>query len=192
MSTITWNDVKSEDSSPNLVKIIIPIGVICALFLGFVLYFMNLQTMKTIPANSYVISGNYDLTPAQIRIIEVVSGHAWESHGLNASKALDCLGRLGSKKSLKTTGFADTKTNKPIPTFAWLCQDIDNSWYAIITTEFIQDISKNNVARLITAYKISRDLFPEIGDYLMYLGEKWGASYISKIIGAGQIYIQPK
>ncbi len=136
MSTTTWNDINdaNENSSfPNPVKIIVPIVIFCALILGIILYFMSQQTVKIVSEN-IILSDYRDLTPSEIRIIEIHGGHAFDKHGRNASKALDCLGRKGSTKSFKTTGFQDVKTNKSVPTNLWLCLDDDGSWYTVVTT----------------------------------------------------------
>jgi len=87
------------------------------------------------------------------------------------------------------TPFTDKYGNK-IPTNLWLCNE-GGDWYAIVTTIF-EKVGNDKVARLVTAYKVSKDLFPTIDKYLEYLTANWGAKLIDYSINAGQIFIQPK
>lgn len=141
---------------------------------------------KNIPS---IVTPYEDLSVQEIRVIEVVSGHAWQNHGVEVNSAFDCLGKNGSTKSFKTFGFTD-KFGKNIPTNMWMCFD-GFDWYAIVTTVF-EKIGGDKVARLVTAYKVSKDLFPTIDDFFKYIGEKWGAVAITYSIEAGKIFLQPK
>ncbi len=190
MSTTTWNDSSEGYSNNNPVKIVIPIAICVILILGVFLYFVGQQNVTENFTGDYIVNGYYDLSPSQIRVIEIVSGHAW-GHGLEVNQAFDCLGRKGSTKSFKTTGFKDNITNRDIPTNLWLCQDDDGSWYAVVTTVF-EKIKENKVARLITAYRVSTDLFPTINDYINHIVEKWGAIGINYALNSEKIFLQPK
>ncbi len=193
MSTTTWTDISEVENTPNNnpIKIIVPIALVLAVILGFVLYFISQQTVDVAFTGDYIVDSYVDLTPVQIRIIEVVSGHAWQQHGQQVTQAFDCLGRKGSTKSFKTKGFEDLKTNKTIPTNLWMCLDDDGSWYAVVTTIF-EKVSGNKVARLVTAYKISTDMFPTINDYIDHIISKWGAIGISYMLNAEKFFLQPK
>ena len=125
---------------------------------------------------------------SEFRIIEVVSGHAWESHGKEVNDAIDCLNKNGSARSFKTSGFIDQLGNQ-IPTNMWLCYD-GKDWYAVITTTF-QKLSGNKVGRLVTAYKIAKETFPNIDSFVEYAVMKWSAFSISYIIEPGNIILQP-
>ena len=72
----------------------------------------------------------------------------------------------------------------------WMCFD-GFDWYAIVTTVF-EKVGGDKVARLVTAYKVSKDLFPTIDDFFKYIGDKWGAVAITYSIEAGKIFLQPK
>lgn len=124
------------------------------------------------------------------RIFEVYSGHAWQEHGQEVNAAFRCLGDNGSSKAFKTTGFTDPLRGGNIPTNVWLCFDgVD--WYAIVSTAF-EKVGGNHIARLVTAYKVSKELFPTIADYTSYLISKWGAREIAYMIEAGHILLSPK
>lgn len=140
------------------------------------------------PVKSVVIPYD-DLGIQEIRVIEVVSGHAWQNHGTEVNSAFDCLGKNGSTKSFKTFGFTD-KFGRNVPTNMWMCFD-GFDWYAIVTTVF-EKVGADKVARLVTAYRVSKDLFPTIDDFFRYVGDKWGAVSINYSIEAGKIFLQPK
>jgi len=188
---VNWEDVSEETPRNNPAKIVIPIALIVALIVGVLLYFMSQQNMiETTFTGNYIIEGYYDLTPAQIRIIEIISGHAW-NHGSEPNEAFDCLGKYGSTKTFKTFGFKGSNGNF-IPTNLWMCFDkVNNEWYSVVTTVF-EKVGENKVARLITAYRISRDIFPTIGDYIANITTRWGAVVVNYAINAEKIYIQPK
>lgn len=193
MSTTTWNDVSENEysGSPNPVFIIIPLMLIVGLVLGVVWYFMSLQTVEAVFTGDYIIEGYVELTPAEIRIIEIVSGHAWVRHSATeVNKAFECIGKYGTSKSFKTFGFKGSK-GEFIPTNLWMCLDKDTSdWYAVITTIF-EKVGQNKVARLVTAYRVSQDLFPTIDDYIGHITTKWGAVVLNYAINAEKIYLQP-
>ena len=126
---------------------------------------------------------------SQFRIIEVVSGHAWNSHGAEVNDAIRCLNDKGSSISFKTQGFTD-KSGNQIPTNMWLCFD-GKDWYAVVTTHFYR-LGGNKIARLVTAYKIAKDIFPQINDFVTYAATKWNAIQISYGIEPGNIILQPK
>lgn len=188
MSTTTWNDASD---SPNPIKFIVPIVLVLALGLGVVLYFMSKQTVSVAFTGDYVIDGYYDLTPAQIRIIEVVSGHAWVRHSAGeVNKAFECIGKYGTTKSFKTFGFKGSK-GEFIPTNLWMCFDKDSGeWYTVITTVF-EKIGQNKVARLVTAYRVAHEIFPTIDSYIEHITNKWGAVILNYAINAEKLYIQP-
>ena len=133
-----------------------------------------------------------DLTYDQMRIIEIVSGHAWENHGDEVNKAIKCLRNNGTLKSFKTSGFADPLTNSFLKTNLWICQDNDGKLYSIVTTAF-EKVGGNQIARLITAYEIAKDIFPTLDDFVTYIADKWQAIAITYLIPAGQdIFLSPK
>lgn len=128
-------------------------------------------------------------TVEEIRIIEIYSGHAWQQHGAEVNTAFRCLQDKGSTKSFKTFGFKDASGSN-IPTSVFLCFDgVD--WYAVVTTAF-QKVGADKIARLVTAYKVSKDLFPKIENYIDYIARNWNAVEIKYVIEAGQILLQPK
>ena len=163
---------------------IFPILLIGIFSIGLFLYFTSISS-QSISLYSYEGLGQ-----AEIRIIEILSGHAWQNHGTQVNSAFDCLGKNGSTRAFKTFGFTDSKSGKLIPTNLWMCQDVDG-WYAVVTTVF-EKVGNDKVARLVTAYKISSEIFPTIDDYIQHIVSKWGAVAISYSISAGQIFIQPK
>jgi len=165
---------------------IFPILIIVLLVIAGAVYAMSLPAQSG-ATSLYAYEG---LTAYEIRIIEVVSGHAWQQHGVQVNSAFNCLGKNGSTKAFKTFGFSDTKSNKQIPTTLFLCQDVDG-WYAIVTTIF-EKVGNDKIARLVTAYKISTEIFPTIDDYIQHIASKWGAIAINYTINAEQIFIQPK
>ncbi len=193
MSTTTWNDVSEVENTPNNnpIKVIVPIVIICAVILGFSLYFIGQQTVNVAFTGDYIVDGYVDLTPAQIRIIEVVSGHAWVRHSAGeVNSAFECLGKYGSTKSFKTFGFKGSK-GEFIPTNLWLCFDKDSGeWYTIITTVF-EKVGQNKVAKLVTCYRIAKEIFPTIDDYVEHITNKWGAVILNYAINAEKIYLQP-
>ncbi len=136
-----------------------------------------------------------DISINEIRIIEVVSGHAWQNHGAEVTAAIRCLSNNGTWKSFRTNGFTDIG-GKNVPTNLWMCQDGDK-FYAIVTTIF-EKIHANfsepaYSARLVTAYLISKDVFPTVNDFIQLITDKWGAREIAYAIQAGeQILLQPK
>ncbi len=155
---------------------------IIILLLGF-WYALNISNLQHI-----LILEPQELSLDQIRILEVVSGHAWETHGEEVNKAIKCLEDNGSRKGFKTS-FQD-KYGRMIPTNVWLCFDGKN-WYGIITTTF-RTIAGNKTARLVTAYNIAKNIFPSIDDFINYIGTKWNAREIDYVIEAGKILIHPK
>jgi hypothetical protein len=130
-----------------------------------------------------------NLTSQELRIIQVVNGHAWLRHSTEANAAFRCLDNHGTWKSYRTYGFKNAD-DTPVSTNLWLCKDDDGSFYAIITT-FFEKIGGNTVARLITAYKVSVDLFPTIQDFISYIVLKWGAREIPYVISQGETILEP-
>lgn len=179
----TTLNYSSKKNNPSL---IIFIGIFIFLIMTF---FIVLSFSSKNHSKSIVIYPEDTLTAEQIRIIEVVSGHAWLNHGTGVNSAFDCLGKNGSTHSFKTFGFKN-KDGSDIPTNLWLCFD-GNDWYAIVTT-FFEKVAGNKVARLVTSYKVSKDLFPQISDYINYIASKWGAVEIAYKINSGDIFLQPK
>lgn len=130
------------------------------------------------------------LTADEARIIEIVSGHAWQQHGDEVNAAIKCLSNNGTWKSFRTSGFTDAN-GKKVDANLWICFD-GNDYYSIVTTRFIKD-GGNQIARLVTAYKIAKDVFPTIEDFITYIATKWGASAISYTIKAGeQIFLSAR
>jgi hypothetical protein len=139
---------------------------------------------------SYVVE-QVSLTSSEMRIIELYSGHAWQNHGEEVNTAFRCLEDNGTWKSFITRGFKNDK-GEDIPTNVWICKDKNNDFYAIVTTTF-QKIGRDQVARLVTAYKIAKDVFPLIDDFTTYISQKWGAREINYVIQSGaKIFLQPK
>lgn len=154
--------------------------------LALTMLFLNVYS----PAKTIIYTQPELLSPSQVHILEIFSGHAWEEHGLDVNKAFQCLNRNGSTRSFKTSGFfKDTNGNK-IPTNLWLCFN-GKDWYAIVTTTF-EKIAGNKVARLVTAYKISKESFPTIDSFITYIQENWFAREIIYQIKAGDLLLQPK
>lgn len=174
-------------SSMKIIKF--PIVPIIVVFTLLVILFATLNIVGSGTSSTIAIESYGALTPEEIRIIEVVSGHAWQQHGTQVNSALDCLGKKGSTRSFKTSGFVGQNGNQ-VPTNVWLCFD-GFDWYAVVTTIF-ENVGADKVARLVTAYKISKDLFPTLDDYLSYLKVQWYAREITYAISAGQIFLQPK
>jgi hypothetical protein len=80
---------------------------------------------------------------------------------------------------------------KKVDANLWICFD-GNDFYSIVTTRFIKD-GGNQIARLVTAYKIAKDVFPTIEDFITYIATKWGASEIGYTIKAGeQIFLSAR
>lgn len=145
--------------------------------------------LQQLPSNSIAVEDQVlTLEPAEIRIIELVSGHAWQNHGTEVNEAFRCAGKNGITRSFKTFGFF--KEGNYIPTNVWLCFD-GKEWFAIVTTIF-ETIGNDKVARLVTAYKVTKDIFPTIVEYVKYISEKWGAKEIKYIIEAGEFYLRPR
>jgi len=170
-----------------------PFTVLLLLLLVFVLGVTAIAHIGFTPPSSrndtYVFE-SMTLTVAEARIFELVSGHAWQEHGEEVNDAMRCLGDNGTAKSFKTKGFGDGQGNI-IPTNLWLCTNGDD-WFAIVSTKF-QKIAGNQVARLVTAYKVGKDIFPTIDDFIEYITVKWGAYEINYVIEAGQnILLDPK
>lgn len=128
------------------------------------------------------------ISSTELRIIQLVNGHAF-AHGEEVNASFRCLDKNGTWKSFKSFGFKN-KDGSPVPTNIWICRDDDGSFYAIVTTAF-EKIMGNNVARLITAYKIAADLFPTVQDYINYIGLKWSAREIQYVIGVGETILEP-
>lgn len=190
MATSTWNDMNEGSSNNNPAKIIVPVVLFLAVISGFVWYFMSLQTVNTTLAEDYVIEDYVDLTPAQIRIIEIVSGHAFLKHSASeVNGAFECIGKYGTSKAFKTFGFKGSK-GEFIPTNLWMCFNKETGdWYTVITTVF-EKVGQNKVARLVTAYKISDLIFPNIESYIEHITNKWGAVILNYAINAERIYLQ--
>jgi hypothetical protein len=130
------------------------------------------------------------LTANEARIIEIVSGHAWQQHGDEVNSAIKCLSNNGTLKSFRTSGFTDDN-NRHVDANVWLCFD-GNDYFAIVTTKFIKD-GGNQIARLVTAYKVAKDVFPTIEDFITYIATKWSAYEISYVIKAGeQIFLSAR
>jgi hypothetical protein len=130
------------------------------------------------------------LTADEARIIEIVSGHAWQQHGDEVNAAIKCLSNNGTWKSFRTSGFT-VSNGKKVDASLWICFD-GNDYYSIVTTRFIKD-GGNQIARLVTAYKIAKDVFPTIEDFITYIATKWGASEIGYVIRAGeQIFLSAR
>lgn len=139
--------------------------------------------------SSYSLT-TYELNADQARIIEIVSGHAWANHGEEVNAAIKCLSDKGTWKSFRTNGFTE-KDGKIVPTNLWICK-VGDTFYAIITTAFEKN-GINQIARLVTAYKIASDVFPTIDDFINYIVQKWDAQEINYIIQAGQdFYLSAK
>lgn len=144
-------------------------------------FYFGISNDTSIQTETIFQSEVFPMTLEEIRIFETVSGHAYENHGSEVSQAFNCLKNNGTWKSLKTFGFMSN--GKQIPTNVWICTD-GLDFFAIVSTVF-EKIGGNNVARLVTAYKVSKEMFPAISDYILYLGTKWGAIEINYIINAG-------
>jgi hypothetical protein len=176
------------------VKQIFPIGLLVIfVYSVFVMFFAPpVPEIAGYESNSggFVIENSVEDYSYDARIIEVVSGHAWANHGLAVNDAFKCLNNNGSTMSFKTFGFKDGYTGKDIPTNLWLCKNGDD-WYAIVTTIF-EKVGGNKIAKLVTAYKVSKDIFPTIESYITHITNKWGAIKISYAIEAGNIFLQPK
>lgn len=186
MSTIS-----TAGSNQNIFSKILYVILLFVLIGVSIIYFTAGATFSTIKTPEYTLIKDEEfatLTANQIRIIEIVSGHAWK-HGTQVNYAIDCLENKGSSRSYKTTGILN-KNNSLIPTNLWLCFD-GKDWYAIVTTYF-EKIGGNKVARLVTAYLIDKNIFPSIEDYIAYVTLKWGATLIDYTIEAGNIILQPK
>jgi hypothetical protein len=180
-----------------------PVGLVILLVVAVFAFILQPAPDIQIPANNsgnevsqvivtqphFVYDAEFVAIFVEARIFEVYSGHAWQQHGDEVNKAFRCLSDKGSSMSFKTFGFKDSFGNV-IPTNVWLCFD-GTDWYAIVSTVF-EKVGGNHVARLVTAYKVSKDLFPNIADYVKYLGSNWGARQINYIIEAGTILISPK
>jgi hypothetical protein len=149
----------------------------------------SLPISANVTSSSFILEEYGALNATQVRILEVLSGHAWQKHGQEMNDALDCLKRKGSTMSFKTSGMIDDRGN-PLPTSLFLCKDDNGKWFAIVTTIW-EKVGADKVARLITGYEVAKHLFPCIEDYLAYVTLKWAASAIPYSISAGQIVIQP-
>ncbi len=175
---------------------IISVGVFAVLIITIGLFFFagnsEIPSIDVSSNNSggFVIEDATADYSYDARIIEIVSGHAWENHGTSVNDAFKCLNNNGSEMQFKTFGFKDGWTGKDIPTNLWLCKDGDD-WYAIVTTVF-EKVGVNKIARLVTAYKVSKDIFPTIESYVQHIVSKWGAIAISYKISGGDIFLQPK
>lgn len=154
---------------------------IIAAFVGYN-YYQSTQTVQV------VLEDFGTLTAEQIRILEVVSGHAFENHRTDWKGLSDCFKRNGSTKSFRTNGFTDSK-GKFVNSNLWLCFD-GQDWWALVTTPFTRAF--NPSARLITFYKISKEIFPTIEDYISYVSLKWGAKIITYTIEATKFLLDPK
>lgn len=130
-----------------------------------------------------------NITAQELRVIQLVNGHAFIEHAGEVNSAFRCLDKHGTWKSFKTYGFKNPD-GSPVPTNLWICKDDDGKFYAIVTTVF-EKISGNTVARLVTAYKIAEDLFPTINDFISYIGLKWAAREIPYIISMGETILEP-
>lgn len=159
--------------------------ILSLLFITFGLFFYGVSLIEP---QKYVLSLE-TLSVSEMRIIEVISGHAWSQHGAEVNAAFNCMGKNGTTKSFKTTGFINSN-GKSIPTNLWMCYD-GKDWYSIVTTVF-ERVGNDKIARLVTAYKIAKDLFPTIDDYIAYIVQKWGAFEIKYIIEAGEIFLNPR
>lgn len=166
----------------------LPIFVLMGIVV-LVIVFVLPKAFQDVITPQYVLEQQEALTIEQIRILEVFSGHSWESHGKDVNKVFNCFRDNGSTKSFKTSGFVGTRGEK-VDTNLWLCFD-GKDWYALVTTAWGR-VGGNQVARLITAYRIAKDIFPTLDDYIKYITEKWGAYPISYIIEAGQMLLEPR
>ena len=84
--------------------------------------------------------------PNSIYAIDIDSDHAHYRHGIEATEAIECLRKYGSKKQyiLQYRKYNDR--------YEWLCTD-GRCWYSIITTRF-KVTSNFYIATLVTAYLI--------------------------------------
>ena len=173
-----------SNKNPSTVVVILILTIVAIL-----LSIMGLSISSSQSSSSLLLSP-MTLTANEARIIEVVSGHAWQNHGEEVNDAIKCLSDNGTWKSFKTSGFIDERGN-PVNSNLWICFNGDD-FFAIVTTRFIKE-GGNQIARLVTAYKIAKDIFPTIDDFIQYISVKWGALEINYIIQSGEkIFLSPK
>jgi hypothetical protein len=168
-----------------------PSSVMPIILLIFVAVSFFLLLNNIVPIEQYVVE-EMTLGVMEARIIEVVSGHAWQGHGLDVNEAFRCLNTYGSTKSFKTFGFTDFNNGNMIPTNLWMCFDPKTSrWYAVVTTYF-EKLGADKIARLVTAYRVGPDIFKTVEDFVGYIVSKWGAVEIPYILGQGDILLRAK
>lgn len=166
------------DYQPNNNKFIFLLAVVIIGLLSFL-----------IPYDTTLLLGmEEDTVLAQYREIDIISNHAYANHGLEVNKALKCLQDMGSMMTYRTFGFTE-KDGTPINTSVYICFDpATKVYYAVILT-FWRTIRGNQVARLVTAYKIIGDIFSTLDEYIEYIGKKWAAELINYKIDPGKILI---
>jgi hypothetical protein len=176
-----------ETSHPNKLLIVI---IVVFLAISALLAVRNINYTGGDSNTTTIELTTETLTVDEARIIEIVSGHAWQQHGDEVNAAIKCLSNNGTWKSFRTSGFTDSN-GKKVDASLWLCFD-GNDYYSIVTTRFIKD-GGNQIARLVTAYKIAKDVFPTVEDFITYIATKWGAYEISYVIKAGeQIFLSAR
>lgn len=165
--------------------------VIAVLSVMIYLLFAGRGNQVSIQSNTTAIELTTEsLTANEARIIEIVSGHAWQNHGDEVNNAIKCLSNNGTWKSFKTSGFVDDG-GKQVDANLWICFD-GSDYFAVVTTRFIKE-GGNQIARLVTAYRIAKDVFPTIEDFISYIATKWSAYEINYVIRAGeQIFLSPR
>lgn len=179
----TFSNDNDFSFSMNLKPIFLIVGVIILLASIFYFYLMQTSSAATeVIDESYYFEYYDDLTPAQIKIIEVVSKHAYEKHADEVDKAFKCLKDNGSTKSFRTFGMKN-KDGSDVPSISWLCFD-GKDWYSIVTTLF-NKIGNDKVARLFTAYAVDKVDYPTIEKYIEYLSADWSAKLSNYVFNPG-------
>jgi hypothetical protein len=157
--------------------------VIFIIFVACFLLLMNVMPKPEFKTTENIALQSYgELTLDQIRIINMVSNHAYKNHGENVDKALNCLNKNGSTRAFKSLKFIDSD-GKILPTNTWLCLD-GKDWYIIITTIF-EKIGGDKVARLVNAFELDTKIYPTIESYIQRLYTYWEAKDIDIVIKSG-------
>jgi len=127
-----------------------------------------------------VVSQYAELTAAQIETVNKHGNHAYVRHGVESVLALKCLQEFGSFQSFDT--FPDD--NPDFNSITFLCKKPNQP-----DTNYVVVLKKmaDGTWELITAYKVSKEIFPSIANYIGYLVEYWNATSSKVAIKAGEI-----
>lgn len=146
--------------------------------LGFALWLVNTSFAES--TSQITVMKWAELTPLQIEIVNKSGNHAYVKHGIEATLALKCLQEHGSKQSFDTFPNEDPTFNSV--TFLCNFPKQPDTNYAVVLKKMM-----NGTWELITAYKVSKEIFPSLANYVGYLFEYWNASSSKIVIKAGEI-----